>query len=93
MNSIALVAEQAFEHHGAAVTPGARLSATPIEAAALTYQRKARFAQPSDRVTPPATPPAARSRQPRKTTAEREITARPRTPRKRRRDIQPAITK
>jgi hypothetical protein len=48
-NPIHLIAKTTFEHHGRRLTPGDPFTASPIEAAALRYQRKAIFA-PARRV-------------------------------------------
>jgi hypothetical protein len=42
--SIHLIARETFEHHGRTLVPGESFSTSPIEAAALRYQRKATFA-------------------------------------------------
>jgi hypothetical protein len=42
--TIHLIAREAFEHHGRKLVPGESFSTSPIEAAALRYQRKATFA-------------------------------------------------
>lgn len=48
MPKIALVARVAFTHEGQALLPGETFEATPIQAAALTYRRRAIFATTHD---------------------------------------------
>lgn len=91
-NEIDLVATQALEYRGAAIESGAHFSAPPIEAAALTYQHKARFRRPGE--MPPAAPAKRSRRRASAPKAKKPAAPRARQPRRQRRDIvQPAHTK
>jgi hypothetical protein len=67
---IHLIAKTAFSHHGRTVVAGEAFTASPIEAAALRYQRKAIFAPTGSAAVRPRAPAPVPVSQPEVTDAD-----------------------